>query len=70
MVELAYVKPARPLLAAGDPYRGRGGQGEEGEERGLTDISLFHHCDPGDGIPPDRILDIFDLHFVADQRRS
>ena len=56
---------------------GLAGVGREGEE-GISCvyptqdrlIILFQYTNPGDGIPPDRILGIFNLHPVPDQRGS
>ena len=43
---------------------------EAGEAGFFKSPVLFQYSDPSDGVPHDRILDIFDLHPVADQGRS
>jgi hypothetical protein len=50
----------------------KGGEWKNRETQGgeLTNNSLLQNGDPADGIPPDGILYIFDLHSVADERGS
>ena len=73
--------PSKRMLSPPLPTGRQGGWqatvGREGEE-GISSVYpmkdrlmiLFQDSDPGDGIPPDRILDIFDLHPVTDERGS
>lgn len=58
------VSPANPLC----DRSGKGGALLAAG--GFTSPVLIQYGDPGDGIPFDRILDIFDLHLVADERGS